>query len=184
MSQNSYSEKLKDPRWQKKRLKVMEYANWRCQICGCKDKTLHIHHSYYIRGKQPWQYPEGSLICICHACHDKIHGKKEEKAVEKLTPEARFRKAFMENANGCISYLEIGTIFIRDYEIEFSLPQDYSIAPVSHNRLLKVVELATNAVDKFLTPVLTTAITGPRTAPTVKDRFGSIFASLNLVPEE
>src|SRR4051812_44568759 len=52
-----YAERLKDPRWQKRRLKVMEYAHWRCQICGCKEKTLHCHHSYYLKGKQPWQYP-------------------------------------------------------------------------------------------------------------------------------
>lgn len=74
----NYSEKLKDPRWQKKRLKVMEYANWRCQICGTKDNTLHCHHSYYTRGKQPWQYPDGAIICICQRCHEKIHGKKKE----------------------------------------------------------------------------------------------------------
>lgn len=71
----TYSEKLKDPRWQKKRLKVMEYAKWRCQICGTKDNTLHCHHSYYTRGKEPWQYPDGSIICICERCHEKIHDK-------------------------------------------------------------------------------------------------------------
>lgn len=71
----SYSEKLKDPRWQKKRLKVFEYAQFRCQICGSKDKTLHVHHSYYTRGKEPWQYPTGSLICVCEKCHEKLHPK-------------------------------------------------------------------------------------------------------------
>lgn len=71
----NYSEKLLDPRWQKKRLKCMEYANWRCQICGVKDRTLHCHHSYYTKGKQPWQYPDGSIICICDKCHAKIHDR-------------------------------------------------------------------------------------------------------------
>jgi len=71
----TYSEKLKDPRWQKKRLEVMSYANWRCQICGTKDDTLHCHHSYYTKGKQPWQYPKGAIICICKACHEKVHGE-------------------------------------------------------------------------------------------------------------
>jgi len=74
----TYSEKLKDPRWQKKRLKVMEYARWRCQICGNKDNTLHCHHSYYTRGKEPWQYPDGAIICICERCHEKIHGKEKQ----------------------------------------------------------------------------------------------------------
>jgi predicted HNH restriction endonuclease len=74
----TYAEKLKDPRWQKKRLEVMEYANWRCQICGGKDKTLHCHHSYYTRGKEPWQYPKGAIICICEGCHEKIHGSRKQ----------------------------------------------------------------------------------------------------------
>lgn len=72
----TYSEKLRDPRWQKKRLKVMEHAKFRCQICGAKDQTLHVHHSYYTRGKEPWQYPDGALICICHECHRKLHPEK------------------------------------------------------------------------------------------------------------
>lgn len=88
----AYSEKLKDPRWQKRRLKVMEYAHWRCQICGVSDKTLHCHHSYYTKGKEPWQYPDGAIICICEKCHLKIHAKPaapaEPHAPEPiLTPE-------------------------------------------------------------------------------------------------
>lgn len=77
---STYSEKLKDPRWQKRRLKVMEYAHWRCQICGGKDNTLHCHHSYYTKGKEPWQYPDGSIICICEGCHEKIHPEKVKRA--------------------------------------------------------------------------------------------------------
>lgn len=76
----TYSEKLKSPLWQRKRLKIMEYAEWRCQICGVSDRTLHCHHSYYKRGKQPWQYPDGSIICICEKCHEKIHGREQDPA--------------------------------------------------------------------------------------------------------
>jgi hypothetical protein len=87
MSAKTYSDKLRDPRWQKRRLKVMEYAKWRCQICGTKDNTLHCHHSCYTRGKEPWQYPEGSIICICDGCHAKIHAKPEVKYVYMREPE-------------------------------------------------------------------------------------------------
>ena len=68
-----YAEKLKDPRWQKKRLKVLEHAEWRCQLCGAQHKPLHVHHSYYTKRKDPWQYPLGSLIAVCEACHEIIH---------------------------------------------------------------------------------------------------------------
>lgn len=69
----SYSEKLLDPRWQKRRLQVFQYAGWRCQICGCSTRTLHAHHSYYKRGKEPWQYPKGAIIAVCNTCHAKLH---------------------------------------------------------------------------------------------------------------
>lgn len=71
-----YHEQLKDPRWQKRRLKVMEYAHWRCQVCGAKEITLHCHHSYYLRGKLPWQYPDGAIICVCENCHTLIHNRE------------------------------------------------------------------------------------------------------------
>lgn len=65
----SYSEKLKDPRWQKKRLEIMQRDNFQCQAC-CDDKeTLHVHHSYYEKGKEPWEYPDDSMRCLCEVCH-------------------------------------------------------------------------------------------------------------------
>ncbi len=82
----TYLDKLKDPRWQKRRLKVMEYAHWRCQICGTKDNTLHCHHSYYTKGKEPWQYPDGSIICICDKCHRIIHPEREFPKAEEYGP--------------------------------------------------------------------------------------------------
>ena len=50
-----YSEKLADPRWQKKRLEVFNAAGWRCQECRAEDKPLHLHHSFYPTGCEgPW----------------------------------------------------------------------------------------------------------------------------------
>ena len=34
-----YSEKLRDPRWQKARLKVLERDNWTCVNCGETERT-------------------------------------------------------------------------------------------------------------------------------------------------
>jgi len=34
MKQKTYGEKLKDPRWQKKRLGLLEKADWTCLFCG------------------------------------------------------------------------------------------------------------------------------------------------------
>lgn len=69
MSQKSYFEKLKDPRWQKIRLKVMESAGFACEICGDTENTLNIHHTYYEPNLNPWEYPINSLKCLCENCH-------------------------------------------------------------------------------------------------------------------
>lgn len=68
----SYSEKLRDPRWQKKRLEVLEAANWTCEECGCKTKELHVHHIWYQQGKAPWEYPVEALAVLCATCHIKV----------------------------------------------------------------------------------------------------------------
>lgn len=64
-----YSEKLKDPRWQKKRLKILELDNWTCTECSCKTDTLHVHHKDY-KGKDPWDTPDAYLCTLCSKCHD------------------------------------------------------------------------------------------------------------------
>lgn len=63
----SYSDKLKDPRWQKKRLEILQRDEWKCRVCGGKDKSLHIHHCIY--SKEPWDAPNWSLISLCEECH-------------------------------------------------------------------------------------------------------------------
>lgn len=67
----TYSEKLKDPRWQRKRLEVMQTAGFSCQCCGESKKTLNVHHAYYERDFEPWEYPNKSLWCVCEECHTK-----------------------------------------------------------------------------------------------------------------
>ena len=69
----SYWELLRDPRWQQKRLKVMERDEWTCQDCVEGGKTLNVHHTYYERGNMPWDYPDWSLMTLCEECHEKRH---------------------------------------------------------------------------------------------------------------
>ncbi len=65
----TYAEKLKDPRWQKKRLEVMQRDEFTCQCCKQKNKTLHIHHKTYEFGCDPWDYEDYNFITLCQACH-------------------------------------------------------------------------------------------------------------------
>lgn len=69
MEKKTYSEKLKDPRWQKKRLEILERDSWTCKGCGAKERTLHVHHIFYFPGKDPWEIENGFLITLCEDCH-------------------------------------------------------------------------------------------------------------------
>jgi len=62
-----------DPRWQKFRLKRLQRANWKCDNCGDAGKKLNIHHSYYVSGRKPWDYPHLSTLVLCDECHQTEH---------------------------------------------------------------------------------------------------------------
>lgn len=64
----TYQEKLKDPRWQKKRLQILDRDEWCCQKCYDTESTLQIHHRYYKKC-DPWEYPNEALITLCGDCH-------------------------------------------------------------------------------------------------------------------
>lgn len=74
----SYSDKLKDPRWQKMRLEILERDGFACRKCEANDKTLHVHHFYYTKGAAPWEYEPSALITLCEDCHEDV---EESKAV-------------------------------------------------------------------------------------------------------
>ncbi len=77
----SYAESFRDPRWQKKRLKIMERDNFTCRHCRNKEKTLNVHHLRYSGGKKPWEYDDQFLVTLCEGCHEKI---EEERALFAL----------------------------------------------------------------------------------------------------
>lgn len=69
MLNQKYLEKLKDPRWQRKRLEVLERDNFTCKACGDTETTLNIHHIFYLPHKDPWDIPSGFLVTLCESCH-------------------------------------------------------------------------------------------------------------------
>lgn len=64
----TYSEKLRDPRWQKKRLQILERDGWACKSCGTTTQNLQVHHIIYAR-RDPWDYPDDSYQTLCDECH-------------------------------------------------------------------------------------------------------------------
>lgn len=66
-------EQYKDPRWQKRRLQIMERDKFGCQSCGLTGRTLNVHHFVYKRGKDIWDYKDDELITLCNECHEALH---------------------------------------------------------------------------------------------------------------
>lgn len=69
-NKKTYSELLRSPLWQKKRLKILERDDFTCQYCGCKEKELQVHHRIYHKGAKPWEYDDSELITLCSRCHE------------------------------------------------------------------------------------------------------------------
>ena len=68
-----YYEKFKDPRWQKKRLEILKRDDFKCYLCGDKESQLHVHHTCYVAGRDPWEYKQYQLITLCENCHKAEH---------------------------------------------------------------------------------------------------------------
>lgn len=73
---SAYAEKLKHPKWQKKRLEILERDGFKCYHCRDDSETLHVHHIYYERGKQPWEYPSEAYVTLCATCHEQEEGRR------------------------------------------------------------------------------------------------------------
>lgn len=64
-----YSDQLKHPKWQKKRLEILNRDNFTCKACGNIEQTLHVHHFKYQSGHKAWEYPDSNFITLCADCH-------------------------------------------------------------------------------------------------------------------
>lgn len=62
----------KDRRWISKRSEVFIRDKNKCRACGSK-QLLQCHHSYYLSGKELWEYPLNSLFTLCKKCHSRFH---------------------------------------------------------------------------------------------------------------
>lgn len=66
----TYWQKLQDPCWQKRRLEIFKQSDFACQDCKNKEDMLTVHHSYYEKGLEPWEYSDDALVCLCVGCHE------------------------------------------------------------------------------------------------------------------
>ncbi|WP_299183706.1 hypothetical protein [uncultured Aquimarina sp.] len=68
---------------------------------------LHVHHTYYIKNNVPWNYPNETLITLCHSCHKRIHEKEE---ISVYSDESLSSELNLKPCSKCI-----GTGYIEEY---------------------------------------------------------------------
>lgn len=76
MTKQEWFALFKDPRWQKKRLQILERDGFACKNCGDANSTLNVHHTFYWDKEDevpPWDYNDVSLMTLCDSCHDLEH---------------------------------------------------------------------------------------------------------------
>ena len=91
--QSKYSKKLRDPRWQKLRLQVLERDGWACILCEDTENTLAVHHKFYRKGVEPWDYPLDTFVTLCETCHTEQYEFRPR--VEQSLLQALKEKGFM-----------------------------------------------------------------------------------------
>lgn len=64
----SYSQKLKSPKWQRKRLEILQRDDFTCQMCSDTENQLQIHHKNYTG--EPYEAPLEDLVTLCLHCHE------------------------------------------------------------------------------------------------------------------
>jgi hypothetical protein len=74
----TYAQQLRDRRWQRKRLEILERDQWCCKHPECTKPEddavmLVVHHRVYHAGKMPWEYEDPDLLTLCERCHGKVH---------------------------------------------------------------------------------------------------------------
>ena len=73
----SYSERLTDPKWQKRRLEILQRDNWKCTYCGNDKIELQVHHVDYIPGIKVYEYPDDMLKTLCIECHQNENNREK-----------------------------------------------------------------------------------------------------------
>lgn len=73
MTKLTYAQQLAHPKWQRRRLEMLNAAGWACTACGNDDNQLHVHHRQYFKGRMAWEYADHELAVLCNDCHGSEH---------------------------------------------------------------------------------------------------------------
>lgn len=117
----TYSNKLKSPKWQKKRLDILNRDSFTCQMCGDTETELHVHHNKYIG--EPYNTPDEFLQTFCKHCHE------IETYLNKINENLIFVHKLSKNV---FSKLKSGKILVSNIDSEKNIKIGFLISNPKH----------------------------------------------------
>ena len=111
----NYKEQIKSPKWQKRRLEILEKDNFACQLCGDTETMLNVHHLCYHKDRNIWDYEDWELMTLCEDCH-----KEEHSSMDDLISEIESLKSSgltMREITAILNSIEVDLYLGRDRTI-------------------------------------------------------------------
>jgi hypothetical protein len=137
-----YPEKLKDPKWQKKRLEILARDEWSCRRCFDTKSTLQVHHRIYLPDAEPWEYPNKFLVTLCEECHE---AEREEMAAALNDISAALKEIFFASEVRVLAEGFKGLVLKYPSEvvaeaIRYALSDEESINQITENYFHKLAD--------------------------------------------
>lgn len=132
---NQFSEQIKSPLWQKRRLEILNKDLFTCQICGDKDSQLHVHHLCYDPKRKYWEYEDWELITLCDKCHSGEHNnvKREiSKQINEIRSMGFTNTEILRSLYKVKWALEYGQFFT---ELDFIQDQDVKLSSLTQRHI-------------------------------------------------
>ncbi|MET3414789.1 hypothetical protein [Methylobacterium sp. 1030] len=83
-----------DPRWHRKKAKILQRDGRQCRIEGCGETVaLEVHHIRYLP-IHVWDYPDKLLLTVCGYHHNRL---TRQQRAERGRKAVRARRAIMRN---------------------------------------------------------------------------------------
>lgn len=134
-----------NPKWQKKRLEILERDNYTCTQCGDNENTLHVHHSHYVKGHKYWEYSESSLTTLCEHCHKDYHEAIKDIDTYRIK---RLSQLIFDFHDFCCDHSEYmkDIVFYRELVLDYMYCGDIEPMGYFEDELLEIDE----SLDNFL----------------------------------
>lgn len=80
LKKTKYQSLLNDNRWHKRRDRIKQRDNYKCQNPYClssENEPVDVHHKFYVWDRKPWLYSDAVLTTLCRMCHSAFHDKEK-----------------------------------------------------------------------------------------------------------